>query len=243
MDVIFSRRTVAGVPLLLATAGGGAAGGPLPLVLWCHGFRASSDDHRGELARVASAGFLAAGLDAVDHGERLAPDLAARIAAAPGGALEVVLDLAERTAAEIPGVVRALVDERWAAPGGAALVGISMGGYLAYRAALVEPALRTVVALLGSPEWPGAANSPHRTPEAFHGVALLSVTAGRDESVPPDAARRFHAALAAGHPRPERARYLEIPDAPHLMNGAQWSLLMDATLDWLRRHAGPVGGG
>ncbi|MGZ8379770.1 MAG: hypothetical protein ACXW0Z_21290 [Gemmatirosa sp.] len=91
------------------------------------------------------------------------------------------------------------------------------------------------VALLGAPEWPGD-DSPHRRPHAFHDVALLSITAERDASVPPDAARRFHATLAVDHPRPDRARHLELPDAEHLMTGAQWHAAMDGMLDWLRAH-------
>jgi pimeloyl-ACP methyl ester carboxylesterase len=110
-----------------------------------------------------------------------------------------------------------------------------MGGFLVYRAATVLPRLRAVVALLGSPVWPGD-DSPHRQPHAFHALALLSITAERDGSVPPDAARRFHHALAAAQPAPARARYLELPDAEHLMSGEQWEAAVAATLDWLRAH-------
>jgi pimeloyl-ACP methyl ester carboxylesterase len=117
------------------------------------------------------------------------------------------------------------------------VVGVSMGGYLAYRAAHTLPGARAVVALLGSPEWgpPGAPgpDSPHRRRAALGAVALLSITAERDASVPPDAARRLHAALDA-----ERgpSRYLELPAAEHLVSAAEWRLAMEATRDWLRAH-------
>jgi pimeloyl-ACP methyl ester carboxylesterase len=69
-------------------------------------------------------------------------------------------------------------------------------------------------------------------------VALLSITAGRDENVPPAAARRLHERLAEGHPEPERARYVELRDAPHLMDAEQWATAMDETERWLVRHLG-----
>ena len=208
---------------------------PLPVVLWFHGFRAAAADNRAELTRIAAEGFLAVGVDAVGHGERRDPELAARIAASPVGALPVMLAQADATVAELPALVRALADAELGDPARVSLVGVSMGGFLAYRAALVLPALRAVVALLGSPAWPGD-DGPHRRPRAFHDLALLSITAERDASVPPDAARRFHDALAAGHPNPTRARYLELPGAEHLMSGEQWERAMAATLDWLRVH-------
>ena len=111
-----------------------------------------------------------------------------------------------------------------------------MGGFLAYRAATVLSGLHAVVALLGSPAWPGD-DAPHRRPHAFHDLALLSITAERDASVPPDAARRFHAELSATHPDPSRARHHELPGAEHLMSGEQWEAAMTAMLDWRRAHA------
>ena len=233
MPVVLARRTLAGVPVLLAHRA--EPDGPLPVVLWFHGFRAAAVDNQGELARIAADGFLAVGVDAVGHGERRDPELAARIAASPGGALPVMLAQADATAAELPALVRALADTGLGDPSRVSLVGVSMGGLLAYHAATVLTGLRAVVALLGSPVRPGG-DGPHRRPDAFHGPALLSITAERDASVPPHAARRFHEALAATHPDPARTRYLELAGAEHLMTGAQWETAMTATRDWLRRH-------
>ena len=233
MAIVFARRTLAGVPVLLAHRA--EHEGPLPVVLWFHGFRAAAADNRGELARIAAEGFLAVGVDAVGHGARRDPELAARIAASPAGALPVMLAQADATAAELPALVRALADAGLGDPSRVSLVGVSMGGFLAYRAATVLPALRAVVALLGSPEWSGD-DGPHRRPHVFHDLALLSITAERDASVPPDAARRFHEALATAHPNPARARHLELEGAEHLMSGEQWEAAMTAMLDWLRAH-------
>ena len=231
--VAFERRTVDGVPLLLAAPEGRRDA--LPLVLWFHGLGAGKDVHRPELERVAAAGFLAVGVDAAGHGERRLPDLDERIAAPLEDARRTMLELADATAAEVPAVVRRLAGDGLADAGRVALVGISMGGYLVYRAVMTHPPVRAAVAILGSPEWPGDA-SPHRRPEAFHWVALLSVTAERDANVPPAAARRLHRELAANHPDPRRVRYVELPGAQHLMSAEHWATAMDETLRWLTFH-------
>lgn len=230
---VLEERRVGGVPLLVARPAG--ARGPLPLVLWLHGFRSRKEDNRDELARLADAGLLAVGVDAVAHGARTPADVEARRAASAGGAYPVMLALAIATADDVPAVVRALVDEGLADAARVGVVGISMGAFAAYRAVRVAPGLRAAVAVLGSPEWPHP-ESPHHDAGAFHHVALLQVTAERDESVPPDAARRFHAALAAAHPAPAHVRYVELAGAPHLMDAAAWERAMDETRRWLVRH-------
>lgn len=235
-SVRFEERTVAGVPLLIAAPDGSA--GPLPLVLWHHGFSASKASHRNELARVAALGLRAAGVDAVGHGARRFPDWDDRLDAArrgpPGSVFRFMLSIAASTADETPALVDALAREGLADPARVSLVGISLGGYVAYRALLRLPTLRAVVALLGSPEWPDDdPGSPHLYAEAFRQTAILSITAERDASVPPEEARRFHEALGAS----EHARYLELPGAEHLMSAEHWARAMDETVGWLATFA------
>ena len=236
-----ARATLAGVPVLLAAAlprgsgrGAATARGPVAARLP----RRRGRERRGALA-LAADGFLAVGVDAVGHGARRADDLDARIATAPGGAREVMLALAAGTATELPALVAALGAAGLGDPERVGVVGVSMGGYLAYRAAHAVPGVRAVVALLGSPEWgpPGAPGpeSPHRHRAALAAVPLLSITAERDASVPPDAARRLHAALDAGG---ATARYLELPGAEHLVSADEWSRAMRAARQWLGEHLG-----
>ena len=232
MRVRFEERTLAGAPVLITIPDGPA---PRAAVLWYHGLGARASDNRAELERIARAGLVAIGVDAVGHGARRLPDLDARIALPLEGARREMLVLADASAREVPALVRAVIDERIADAGRVALAGVSMGGYLAYRAVLHEPALRVVVALLGSPEWPDA-ESPHRHPERFDDVALLAVTAERDVNVPPAAARRFHAVLRARRESDDRLRYVELEGAEHLMSAAQWERLMAETVAWLVRH-------
>jgi len=114
-----------------------------------------------------------------------------------------------------------------------ALVGISMGGYVVYRALLEEPPVRAAVAILGSPEWPRP-DSPHHRLDAFRRVALLSITAENDDNVPPGPARELHRGLGES----ERARYVELPGAVHLMGEEDWERTMEEMLRWLALHIG-----
>ena len=233
MTTSFQTRTIGGVPLLLATAGDAAA--PLPMVLWFHGFGVDKETHRKELGQLAEAGFLAVGVDAAGHGARRLPDLDARQAAPHEQALRTMIELASRTAEEVPGVVRALVEEGMADGGRVGAAGVSMGGYVVYRAVLAEPAIRAAVSILGSPEWPHG-DSPHRHLDEFRSTALLSITAERDENVPPAGARELHRRLAEADPGSPLHCYVELPGAVHLMSEEHWNRTMDETLRWLAHH-------
>ena len=229
MPIEWMNRTACAAPLLLAVPGGVRA--PMPAVLWFHGLSVDKETHRKELERIAEAGFLAVGVDAAGHGERRLLDLDARIDVSGEETIRFMLGLVEETAREVPGIVAALVEEGLADAERIALVGISMGGYLLYRALLEEPRPRAAVAILGSPEWPEG-DSPHHHLDAFRRVALLSITAENDDNVPPGPARELHRRLGES----ERARYVELPGAVHLMGEADWEKVMDEMLRWLAHH-------
>lgn len=228
--------TIAGVPVLIATPlASFPERRPRPAVLWMHGFRADALAHATELERCAARGFVAVGVDAVDHGARSSPQLAERLQRSEHGALPVMLDVMEATVCELPALIEALVAECGVDRDGISLVGISMGAFLAYRAVTADVPLRAVVALLGSPEWPSA-TSAHRSLSAFRTVSLLSITAEHDVSVPPAAVFRLHDALHA-MPGPATAhRRYEPRGSGHLTNAAQWAEAMAETMAWLERY-------
>lgn len=233
MPVPLRALTIANVPVLLATPTAGD--GPFPTVLWVHGFRADALAHARELEQCADAGFLAVGVDAVGHGARRDDGIAERIANANGDAMPVMLALVDQTLAEVPALIATLAKSHNADVTRVSLVGISMGAFLAYSAVTTIPHLRCVVALLGSPEQQRAC-SPHESLKAFRDVALLSVTAEHDESVPPEPTRRFHDTLSAYFNSP-RHQYYELRGSGHLTSAAHWSEAMQVTMRWLDRYA------
>jgi pimeloyl-ACP methyl ester carboxylesterase len=223
--------TIAGIPLLIAEPD--APSGAMPVVFWCHGFRADALAHAGELERCADRGFLAVGIDAVAHGARRRDDLMARVAASPDGALPVMLDLVDRGVRELPALVDGLDARFQIDRARLSLVGISMGAFQAYHGIASGVPLRSVVALLGSPHWDDP-RSPHRAITGFRDVALLSITAEHDGHVPPGPARRLHLDLAIRYPA-GRHRYHELRGAGHLTTGPQWDEAMQATMEWLEQ--------
>ena len=234
VSIKFQQRTLGAAPALIAFPSDSS--GPLPLVLWFHGFGVDKEVHRPELEHLAGAGFLAVGIDAAGHGERRLPDLDERRAGSQEDALRTVLELAPQTADDVPAIIDALVREGWVDPERIAVAGISMGGYVVYRAVIVEPRIRAAVAILGSPDWPQG-DSPHGHLDALAHTALLSITAEQDVNVPPAAARALHRTLTAQFPA-ARQRYVELPGEPHLMGPEAWGTTMDEMLRWLREHAG-----
>ena len=229
---------IAGVPVLIATPGhppDDRPASPRPAVLWMHGFRADALAHAPELERCAALGFVAVGVDAVDHGARSSPQLVERLQRSAHGALPVMLEVMEATVLELPAVIDALVAGHDVDRDRVSLVGISMGGFLAYRAVAAGVPLQSVVALLGAPEWPGD-SSAHRSLSLRGDVALLSITAEHDVSVPPAAVFRLHESLAAVPTRTAAHRHHELVGAGHLTNAAQWGEAMAETMAWLERY-------
>lgn len=149
-----------------------------------------------ELESLAGQGFLAVGVDNVGHGERRYPDFDRRLSQDNPDYNENFLRAVLETARETPRLLDALLEKGLAREDRIGALGISMGAFIAYTAVTLEPRLRVVVALVGSPEWPlDLPASPHRQLKRFDRVRLLSQTAGQDAVVPSRYARAFHGRL------------------------------------------------
>ena len=178
---------------------------------------------------MADAGFLAVGVDAVEHGQRAGRDLEQL----PRSEIQ---ELVARTSAEVPRLLDDLL-ELQSDLGRFAIVGTSMGGYIALRAALEEPRLGAVAPIISSPEW----IDPARWPD-FWPSALLLQNAGRDEYVDPEPSRRLAEALEPVYAEaPQRLRYHEYPESGHFMREQDWNQVWDRVLEWLGTHLGPSG--
>jgi dienelactone hydrolase len=238
------HEPLAGVPALLVSDGPPAEAARRGAVLVLHGLGGHKGIQEPELHVLARAGLLAVGLDCVGHGDRAWPDLQARFDAGGEVAARAFREVVGGTVAEVPAVVDALLARGWGQAGRVGLAGISLGGFVAYGAALRERRLGAVVPIIGSPDWTGAggaeaAGSPHLAPERFFPVALLSVTAARDEVVPPAAVHRLHAALGPRYAAaPERLRHLEWSGSQHLMLQEDWDATWREACAWFGRFLG-----
>lgn len=127
-----------------------------------------------------------------------------------------------------------------------AVLGVSMGAYIALAAAAVEPRIDAVVSILGSPDWTppdqdaapfadALRESPHRRPEAFPPRPLMMLNGARDTNVRPEGARAFAAALrplyearGAGHALVHREW-----DVPHFVPADPWREMIETATAFL----------
>ncbi len=204
-------------------------------VLVYHGLHSNKEAQRNEYPSLAAEGFLTVGVDAPGHGAR----------AGDGVAIHELLYVVRDAIDEVPAILDRLTDLLGERCGPFGMTGISMGAYITFGAASIEPRLQAVVPILGSPDWTrldhGVADhvlehSPHRRPQAFPPTALLAMNAGRDTNVPPAPARQFVDSLRPYYESmPQRLDYIEYPESAHFMREEDWNDLWSRTVAWMRR--------
>lgn len=207
-------------------------------VLFYHGLGASKDAQDKELSSLAQRGFLAIGVDNVGHGERRYPDFDWRFSGKNPDFGKELIGAVAATAQETPRLVEALLQAGIIRPDRLGLIGVSMGGYIAYAALLNERRIKAAAVILGSPDWwEGSDDSPNRYLERFYPAAILSQNAGQDTSVSPAHAREFHQQLAPYYAAaPERQQFIEYPDSGHFMLEPDWELCWERSLGWLEAY-------
>ena len=206
-------------------------------IFFYHGLGSDKDQQDKELYSLAQRGFLAIGIDNIGHGARRTADFDWQFSGQnPDFEIELFKAIS-LTAQEIPSLIDAYLQAGIIHPEKIGLMGVSMGGYIAYQAALKDKRIKAVTPILGSPHWHADySNSPRRHPEHFFPTAILSQNAGLDLSVPPEAARKFHQVLQQYYATaPERQQYIEYPDSEHFMREADWHICWEQALAWLER--------
>lgn len=243
-------RTRAGeVPTLVFAPPPGAPRRGAVLVL--HGLGVSKEAQAKEAEAFARAGFVAVAYDAPHHGERRTPLVDEIRDAAGSRAHELVLGVVAEAVDEIPAIVDALEAEGHGRVGAA---GVSMGAFIALGAAAIEPRLSPVASILGAPDWapprspvteamrPLLARAPARHLERFWPRPLFLANGRKDESVPPEPARRFVGALQRAYAAsPERLVYREYPESTHFMRPEDWDDMLRELVAFFERFtAGPA---
>jgi dienelactone hydrolase len=227
------KLTLAGAPALLAYASTAREAARRGTALVYHALGGDKSVHADDLAELARAGFLAVGVDAVGHGERPWPDAWERFRA---GWQQAFLEVVTETVAEVPSVVDALERRGLALPGALGVVGVSLGGFVAYGAVLADRRLAAAVCVNASPRWGDHPRSPDRRRGDFFPTAVLSIVGGADPIVPAAHARVFHAALAPHYAgAPERQRLVELPGESHRPSEGAIARTRAEAVSWLSR--------
>lgn len=206
-------------------------------ILFYHGLASCKEQQQKELLSLARQGFLAIGVDNVGHGERKYRDFASRFASNNSKIEEALTQAVRDTICEIPTLIDNLAAKGLITSDKIGVIGISMGGYIAYGAPVISPRIQVVTPILGSPNWKVPhADSPHLHAAEFYPVALLAQNAGKDQNVPAHYARDFHSVLQPFYRQnPERLHYVEFPNSPHFMLEEDWHKLWKNVLVWFER--------
>ncbi len=190
---------------------------PRPLVVYGHGYRGSVRNHVERLYMLADAGFYAFALEAEHHGLRAdLESLRLLDSSRNSHSADLFFTLLLQQSAEIAKCLEAMAAE----PGSPAdlarvgVLGVSMGGYLAFHLAAQEERVKVICPLLASPKWRfedswsgtgltpetearTLAASPHRRPEAYRGKAIQMHNGTADKLIPIAGARRLWRDLSA----------------------------------------------
>ncbi|NLI78041.1 MAG: alpha/beta fold hydrolase [Candidatus Riflebacteria bacterium] len=212
---------------------------PMPapdrVVIVAHGLTAHRRTHEPEMLGLAQLGFSVLAADAPGHGDRDDGRLAA-LGREPGDTARsrIFLGIIDEWAAE----TEALIGHLRSLGCRVGLAGVSMGGFLTYATLTGDTRPDATAAIISSPAWESpAGRAPHRSPDRFPPVPLLTVTAGLDETVPPDPARAFAERLRPLYADcPDRLHAVHFPDSGHMMRQEDWQATWVEVGTWFLRH-------
>lgn len=238
MEVKFEKRKVGGAPALLAYKESKVSASRNGVVLFYHGLGVCKEENEKELITLANSGLLAVGIDNFGHGERRYSDFDERFGAYGTPEFEKELYAAiDKSADEASLIIDDLIAGHGICANKLGVCGISMGGHIAYAAALRDRRFKAAAPILGTPRWKAfEEKSPSLRASEFFPCAILSQTGGADDVVPPGPAREFHAELKKYYSViPEREMYIEFDGAGHQVPEQDWYMLWDNVISWFDR--------
>jgi dienelactone hydrolase len=188
-------------------------GAPKPLVILSHGFGKSKEDLKDELEMLAHMGYYAVAMDNRGHGKRAEPAFGSQVF--HDGLLNVyqVRRLIKETADDIPSIIDHFKENKQVNARRIGMLGVSMGGFAAFRALVIEERIGVVAPIIASPYWdelpedvpvlatPEAAErltayareySPARYPERFFPRPILIQVGEKDNHYNVERVKQFH---------------------------------------------------
>ncbi len=145
MDIKFLNYN--GIPIYYA-----AKEKNLPIVLVFHGFTSSSlrqEERTGILSKMYNSGFCVVAVDAVKHGARAGAE--EFLLMEPQKQEEMMFEIVEETADEINGIVKFIKESGIGDEKRVGITGISMGGFITFRAVVLADELKAFAPMVSSP--------------------------------------------------------------------------------------------
>ena len=231
-------------------------GSKKPVLILCHGLGGSRWDNSGPMKEYSSAGYFCVSIDSRMHGGRASHEELDRIIRKNGATdYYQVRRLIKETADDIPGVINALAKDHDADTSRVCIMGGSMGGYIAIRAAMIEKRIKAAVSLIASPIWsdlpmkrpyagPSATKeefddfckrfSPENFPEQFPHCALLMQIGGADVHYNLQNIKEFCEKLKRYSPDKSLYDVYIAPGSGHTVTPEMWRNMKE----WFKKHIG-----
>jgi dipeptidyl aminopeptidase/acylaminoacyl peptidase len=213
---------------------------PEKLIFLLHGYASNKESNTNEIKQLASAGFDVLAIDAPHHGKRDQSKLQ-EVQTSGEGFVPFMLDVVTEQAEEISLLLDLYSQWKYKK---FIVAGVSMGGISAYYSAMVEPRLKYVIPILGSPDWQMFGDTldqkylklnPADQLEKFKNSNILTINAGKDINVPGSYSRQFIEELKISYPE-GNFTYLEYPESEHFMRGEDWTDLWKQVISWLNKN-------
>ena len=248
-DFIFETHDVHGIPAVSCHQGGAES---MPLVLLAHDLFNSKDSWRTELQTLAQSRYVAVAMDNRGHGERKDPALKKQLFVKGEVNVLEVRKLIKETADDVPLLIDYFSTKQEIDPARVGMLGVSMGGYVAFRAAVIDDRIKVITPIIASPFWddlPGDTPfidrpdllddlkrysrefSPGFYPERFYPCAVLIQIGGLDIHFNPKRVAMFHTELVPYYREtPEKLAFVVDENVGHECTAG----MIENAMHWLR---------
>lgn len=230
-------------------------GTPKPLVILSHGFLKSKEDLKDELEMLADLGYYAVAMDNRGHGRRDEPDFSSQVLQDRLIDVYQVRRLVKETADDIPSIIDHFEANKQVNAQRIGMLGISMGGYAAFRALVIEERIGVATPIIASPNWdelpedvpvlvtPEAEErltaysreySPSRYPERFFPRPILTQVGGKDNHYNVERVKQFHQDIERYyHGSDKRVKLIVHENEGHKFTEPMWTNAVEWFQDFL----------
>jgi len=250
-DLKLEKKNIDGIPTLSCFKEGGE---PKPLVIFAHDFTNSKEIWTDNLETFAQLGFYAVAIDNRAHGERSEPDFISQVFLDKKLVVYEIRRLIKETADDIPTIIDHFTKDEQIDKDRVGMIGVSMGGYSALRAMVIDDRIKVAAPIISSPYWDDdPADIPTvRDPEIlqklkafsdeyspayyldrFYPRAMLLQVGGKDIHLNVERVKHFHHELESYYEeRPDRLKLIIHEGVGHEFIPEMWRNAMD----WFKNY-------
>lgn len=150
-ELVIKSDVIAGVPILACFKP--TDGIQKPLIILSHGFGESKQDLKDQLEMLAEMEYYAVVIDNRGHGDRVEPDFVSQVFQDDKLNIYQVRRFIKETADDIPAIIDHLVADEQIDGRRIGMCGVSMGGFVTFRALIIEERIKVAAPIIASPYW------------------------------------------------------------------------------------------